>query len=78
MTMRVAREAYAEREASSKALIPSEHNPRDALTKIKSNDTLRRPLSTGKLSHPIKQYIIELANNRNFTWLIHKLTQHQE
>eukprot|EP00171_Calliarthron_tuberculosum_P003375 IDg3375t1 len=51
--IRAAREAYNERDISNIALIESEHNPADALTKIKSNKALSKLLDTLQLTiHP--------------------------
>ena len=54
-----ARQAYNNRHIDNIALIKSEFNPADALTKIGPNNALRDLLLTNRLSHPIEQYVIE-------------------
>ncbi len=66
LDLRIARSAYSEREISNIALIASEHNPADALTKLNPNSALRKIMDTGKISHPIRQYVIEQAKVKRF------------
>ena len=53
------RDAYENREIANVALVASEHNPADALAKIKSNSSLRQLMDTARISHPIRQFVIE-------------------
>jgi len=53
------REAYLEKTISNIALIKSEHNPADSLTKIGGNDAFEKLLATNTISHPVEQYVIE-------------------
>jgi len=57
--IRAIREAYAERVISNIALIASEHNIADAMTKIGHNTSLDKLLQTSIIEHPIRQYVIE-------------------
>ncbi len=57
--LKAARDAYAKREISNIALISSEHNPADALTKIKSNHSLNKLIDSARIDHPIVQFVIE-------------------
>lgn len=57
--LRAVREAYQDRSISNIALIASEYNVADSMTKITSNDSLRKLLATFRISHQIRQYIIE-------------------
>lgn len=52
------REAYEKMEINDVAWIKSEHNPSDALTKVKENAALTKILDEGKISHPIQQWVI--------------------
>jgi hypothetical protein len=52
------REAYRCRELDSLALIRSEHNVADALTKIDGNDALLQMLRCGMIDHPIEEFVI--------------------
>jgi len=53
------RESYNERELSNIALIASEDNPADAMTKMKSNSSLLSLMKTNTISHPIRQFVIQ-------------------
>ena len=64
--LHIARAAYAGREISNIALIPSCANPADALTKLHPNNALRNILLTSVIKHPISQYIIEPTTARRF------------
>ena len=54
-----ARQAYSSKEIDNIALIESQYNPADGLTKVKHNEALNRLLTTARLDHPVKQYIID-------------------
>jgi len=54
-----ARQAYNEKEINNIALIKSEFNPADGLTKLACNEALKQLLETHKISHPVEQYVIE-------------------
>ena len=53
------RQAYNEKEINNIALIKSEFNPADGLTKLACNEALKQLLETHKISHPVEQYVIE-------------------
>jgi hypothetical protein len=53
-----ARQAYKNKELENVALIRSEHNAADALTKVPGNDALLRVLKSHKVDHPVVQYVI--------------------
>jgi hypothetical protein len=53
------REAYSDRPSSNIALIRSEHNAADAMTKIAQNAALQAILHTHRVSHPLEQYVID-------------------
>ena len=53
------RQAYNNKEVDNIALIRSECNPADALTKIAPNDSLNQLIRTNKLSHSVEQFIID-------------------
>ena len=50
-----AREAYREKKIANVALIHSDYNYAESLTKIKGNGALQRLMETNKISHPIRQ-----------------------
>lgn len=54
-----ARQAYNGKETDSIAILESKYNTSDAKTKIKPKDALNNLLTTYKLSHPIRKYIID-------------------
>ena len=53
------RESYTKREIANIALIASEVNPADALTKINSTPSLRALIDSSLVNHPILQFVIE-------------------
>ena len=53
------RQAYYNRQMDNIALIKSEFNAADGLTKVKANNSLKELLRTHHLSHPIEQFVIE-------------------
>ena len=55
----IARAAFEAQEISNIALIDSDDNPADALTKLKPNTALRDLLYTGMLNQNVKQYVID-------------------
>ena len=56
--VRSMRESYERMEISDLGWIRSEHNPADALTKMKENSVLNAILDEGKILHPVEQWII--------------------
>jgi len=52
-------QAYNNRMIDNIALIRSEYNPADALTKIGPNEALRKLLVSHQVSHPVEQYVID-------------------
>ena len=52
------RQVYREGSLSDVALIQSEENVADALTKVRSNGALNRLLRSGKLQHRVTQWVI--------------------
>jgi hypothetical protein len=52
-------EAYNDRKISNIALIRSEHNAADAMTKIAQNAALQEILHAHRVSHPLEQYLID-------------------
>jgi hypothetical protein len=52
-----AREAYKKREIDNIALIRSQYNIADAMTKVKGNGALLNALETHKLAHPVVKYV---------------------
>lgn len=61
-----AREAYVDGLIFNTGLILSEHNPADSLTKIESNDAMRRLLKIHRIAHPVQQYVIRSAKKGVF------------
>lgn len=57
------REAYLNKIISNVALIKTQYNIADSLTKIGSNQALIRLLMTHRIEHPIEQYVIERKKN---------------
>lgn len=53
------REAYLDKNIFNVALIGSEFNVADNLTKITCNKAMSKLLKTNRLQHPIEQYFIE-------------------
>ena len=51
------REPYENHVISNVALIRSDYNPADGLTKVQPNSALIHVMETNKLDHPIEQYI---------------------
>jgi hypothetical protein len=54
----VAREAYSNRDMDNIALIRTQHNLADALTKICGNSALLLALRTHRIEHPVVQYVL--------------------
>jgi hypothetical protein len=52
------RQSYNRFEIQSVGLIRSEFSLADALTKQEPNDALYKALTTGKISHPVEDFII--------------------
>jgi hypothetical protein len=53
------RQAYTRKEISNIALIDSNDNAADGLTKLKPNQALYRMLRAGRLDHRVRQWVIE-------------------
>ena len=58
------REAYERHEIADIGLIGSEHNLADCMTKIMAPKQLLHVLSTKKLNHPVKQYVIRKSSEK--------------
>jgi hypothetical protein len=56
--MYAAREAYRRHDLDNIALIKSEFNLTDALTKVPGNSALLDALRTHRISHPVAQYVL--------------------
>jgi hypothetical protein len=54
-----AREAYRKREMDNIALIRSQHNVADALTKVPGNGALLAVLKQHSVDHPVEQYVLD-------------------
>lgn len=57
------RVAYLDETISKVGLILSDHNPADRLTKLESNNVLKKLLLTHSIDHPVEQYIIHQAQD---------------
>jgi hypothetical protein len=53
-----AREAYKNREIDNIALIRSEHNVADAMTKVSGNEALLKMLKSHRLNHAVVQHVV--------------------
>jgi hypothetical protein len=53
------REAYKDRVIANIALIRSEHNTADAMTKLGHIASLETLMCTNKVTHPVEQYVVE-------------------
>ena len=58
------REAYRRREITNVAWVRSEYNLADAMTKIVKDSILDDVLTSGKLDHPIEQWIVYEESSR--------------
>ena len=57
------REAYSDTTLSNIALIRSEFNPSDSLTKLNGNSAMKHLLHTHNIDHPVEQWVIETCQN---------------
>ena len=57
------REAYEKQEIADIGLIESKYNLADCMTKIMLSNKLLETMSTGKLSHPIRQFVVRKTSN---------------
>ncbi len=64
--LQMVRESYAKREVANIALIPSSDNPADPLTKIKGNEALIKLMRSGRIDHPISQYVVEPSTRHRY------------
>ena len=51
------KQAYKTREIHTLGFIRTNYNVADALTKVKACDAMRKALRTGKLEHPVEQWV---------------------
>lgn len=58
-----AREAYREKKIANVALFHSDYNSADSLTKMKGNGAMEKLMETNKVSHPIRQWVIQPSQN---------------
>ena len=56
--LQTVKESYDKKEIDNVSFIRSEYNISDALTKIKKDSILLKTLKSGKLDHPVEQWII--------------------
>jgi hypothetical protein len=52
-------EAYSDRTMINIGFIHSGYNPADGLTKAAPNEALMNLLKSGKIDHPIEQFVVE-------------------
>jgi hypothetical protein len=53
------REAYKDRVIANIALIRSEHNTADAMTKFEHNSSPKTLMRPNQVTHPVEQYVME-------------------
>ncbi len=67
--LQTVKESYDKKEINHVSFIRSEYNIADALTKVKKDSILLQTLKSGRLDHPVEQWIIrtetELAKNED-------------
>ena len=56
--LQTVKDSYDKKEIESVSFVRSEYNVADALTKVKKASTLIEVMRTGKIDHPIEQWII--------------------